>query len=117
MNGRYSTSSAIFSTVTELSLRRAETQPHSLAFRFLDFDNTRVEEWSYAELDLRARSIAAHLQAFNCEGDRALLLYPSGLEFIAAFFGCLYARVIAVPLPPPHPVRPQRTVARLRTVA
>ena len=43
-----------------------------------------------------ARAIAAHLQAVSAAGDRALLLYPAGLQFLAAFFGCLYAGVIAV---------------------
>jgi acyl-CoA synthetase (AMP-forming)/AMP-acid ligase II len=44
------------------------------------------------------------------------LLYPAGLEFIAAFFGCLYAGVIAVPLPPPNLAQPQRTLPRLRAI-
>src|SRR5262249_48053035 len=44
------------------------------------------------ELDRRARALAARLQARGLAGGRALLLYPPGLEFIAAFFGCLYAR-------------------------
>ena len=44
------------------------------------------------------------------------MLYPAGLEFIAAFFGCLYAGVIAVPLPPPNLAQPQRTLPRLRAI-
>jgi acyl-CoA synthetase (AMP-forming)/AMP-acid ligase II len=45
-----------------------------------------------------------------------LLLYPPGLEFIAAFFGCLYARAIAVPLPPPNLAQPHRALPRLRAI-
>jgi amino acid adenylation domain-containing protein/non-ribosomal peptide synthase protein (TIGR01720 family) len=51
-----------------------------------------------AALDRRARSIAAALQSLARPGDRALLLYPPGPEFLAAFFGCLYARLLAVPV-------------------
>lgn len=50
-------------------------------------------------------------------GERALLLYPTGLEFIAAFFGCLYAGVIAVPVPPPNLAQPQRTLPRLCAIS
>jgi acyl-CoA synthetase (AMP-forming)/AMP-acid ligase II len=56
----------------------------------------------FAELDLQARAIAARLQGLGAGGECALLLYPPGPEFLAAFFGCLYAGVIAVPLPVPH---------------
>ena len=55
-----------------------------------------------AQLNQRAQAIAAYLQSFCEPGDRALLLYPSGLEFIAAFFACLYAGVVAVPVYPPR---------------
>lgn len=60
---------------------------------------------SYGELDRRARSIAVSLERVASRGDRALLLFPAGLEFLAAFFGCLYAGVVAVPASPPRPGR------------
>jgi amino acid adenylation domain-containing protein len=53
-------------------------------------------------LERRAKAICAVLQGYGAEGERALLLYPPGLDYIAAFFGCLYARMIAVPAYPPH---------------
>jgi len=71
----------------------------------------------YGNLDLLARAIAAALEGCAPAGARALLLFPSGLDFVAAFFGCVYAGIIAVPLPPPDPRRAQRALARLRTVA
>lgn len=61
---------------------------------------------SFATLELRARAIAAHLQEQRLAGQRALLLYPPGLDYLSAFFGCLYAGVIAVPVYPPHRSRP-----------
>src|SRR6202158_2218164 len=71
---------------------------------------------AYAALDCQARSIGALLQSYRASEERALLLYPAGLEFIAAFFGCLYAGVIAVPLPPPNLAQPQRALTRLRAI-
>ena len=69
---------------------------------------------TYAGLDRRARAIAAALAGAVPPGERALLLYPPGLEFVAAFFGCLYAGVIAVPAYPPHSRRPDPRLAEHR---
>ena len=68
---------------------------------------------TWGELDRRAQQVAAALRRASSPGDRALLLYPPGLDFIAAFFGCLYAGVVAVPAYPP---RPQRDLPRLRAI-
>jgi acyl-CoA synthetase (AMP-forming)/AMP-acid ligase II len=84
---------------------RAKNQPHQLAYRFLvdgEFDEVVL---SYEDLDRHARSIGALLQSSIKAGDRALLLFPPGIDFIAAFFGCLYAKIIAIPVYPPHPAR------------
>lgn len=70
--------------------------------RFLSDGEDAEESFSYRELDARARAIAVELQRFTRPGDRALLLYPPGLEYVAGFFGCLYAGVIAVPAYPPR---------------
>ncbi|HYG63154.1 MAG TPA: amino acid adenylation domain-containing protein, partial [Thermoanaerobaculia bacterium] len=82
-------------------------------FTFLRDGEEASEALSYAELDLRARGIAARLQAVAAPGERALLLYPPGLEFIAAFCGCVYSGVLAVPTPPPRPNRPD---SRLQSI-
>jgi len=68
------------------------------------------------ELDARARAIAVALLESARPGDRAILLYPPGLDYIAAFFGCLYAGIIAVPVYPPEPARPARTLPRLASI-
>lgn len=69
--------------------------------------------WSYHRLDHQARTLAAWLQR-NCPaGSRVLLLHPAGLAFVAAFLGCLYAGMIAVPSPLPGQYRHQRTRVRL----
>ncbi|MDF5730186.1 MAG: type I polyketide synthase, partial [Rhizonema sp. PD38] len=64
-------------------------------------------------LDRCAKVIAAQLQSMGATGQRALLLYPSGLEFIAAFCGCLYAGVVAVPAYPP---RANQKMSRLEAI-
>src|SRR5690242_10928165 len=95
--------------------RRAAEEGAKHAFTFL-VDGAETEVFTYAELDRRARAIAAQLQANSQRGDRAVLLYPPGLDYIATFFGCLYAGVIAVPAYPPDPLRLNRTVPRLQAI-
>ncbi|NEO71021.1 AMP-binding protein [Moorena sp. SIO3H5] len=74
--------------------------PNQLAYIFLKNGETQSGSLTYGQLDRQARAIASHLQSMP--GERALLLYPSGLEFISAFMGCLYAGVVAVPVYPPR---------------
>ncbi len=107
-----------FTDWVELLQTRAATHPDTLLYRFLEFgdvDGPKVEQ-SYAEFESRVRAIAAHLQAHCAVGDRALLLYAPGIDFVEGFFGCLYAGVIAVPAYPPDPSRLARTVPRLRGI-
>src|SRR5205823_4316908 len=72
---------------------------------------------TYGELDWQARAIAAQLQSCGASGERALLLYPPGLAYIAALFGCLYAGVVAVPAYPPLPTQGPRALPRLLAIA
>jgi acyl-CoA synthetase (AMP-forming)/AMP-acid ligase II len=96
---------------------RSQMQPHQLAYSYeTDHGEVRL---TYAELDHQARIVAAQLQAANGAGARALLLYHPGPDFLAGFFGCLYAGVIAVPAYPPRaPFRPEdRNVRRIFSIA
>jgi acyl-CoA synthetase (AMP-forming)/AMP-acid ligase II/acyl carrier protein len=97
----------------EVLQTRARQQPNDRIFVFLKDGETESAELTYFQLDRQARVIAAHLQSLNLAGERALLLYPSGLEFISAFLGCLYAGVIAVPAYPP---RPNRSFQRIQSI-
>ena len=90
------------STVVELLRLRSSRQPNRNAFTFLLDGETAETRLTYLQLDIFARQIAAQLQAQGLTGERALLLYPAGLDFLIAFFGCLYAGVIAVPVYPPR---------------
>ncbi|WP_150573659.1 non-ribosomal peptide synthetase, partial [Pseudomonas fluorescens] len=82
--------------------QRAKQTPERIALRFLADDPREQAVLTYQALDARARTIAAALQARAEFGDRAVLLFPSGADYVAAFFGCLYAGVIAVPAYPPE---------------
>jgi acyl-CoA synthetase (AMP-forming)/AMP-acid ligase II len=104
------------STLIEALRWRALQQPEHRTYTYLLDGETEADHLTYAALDCQARAIGALLQSCGASGERALLLYPTGLEFIAAFFGCLYAGVIAVPLPPPNTAQPQRTLPRLLAI-
>jgi amino acid adenylation domain-containing protein len=89
-------------TLVELLRRRAADTPNQRAYEFLLDGETTGAPLTYADLDRQAKAIAVWLRSCVAAGERALLLYPPGLEYIAAFFGCLYAGVIAVPAYPPQ---------------
>ncbi|TAN51400.1 MAG: hypothetical protein EPN21_06740, partial [Methylococcaceae bacterium] len=100
-----------FSHCVELLRARAQGLPNKTAYVFLGNGDSESGRLSFAALDRRARAIAARLQAMDLTGERALLLYPPGLAYIEAFFGCLYAGVVAVPAYPPARRQRQRLAA------
>jgi acyl-CoA synthetase (AMP-forming)/AMP-acid ligase II len=103
-------------TMVSLLRMRAEQSPCDVAYRFVS-SSDRHREVTYAELDRRARVIASMLSDLGMSGKPVMLLYPPGIDFIAAFFGCLYAGAIAVPACPPDPLRLDRSLPRLVAVA
>ena len=100
-------------TLVDLLEYRAAQQPGHIVFRFINSDGREEEVLTFATLQRRARTIAAHLAEHVVPGDRVVLLVPPGLEYVAAFFGCLYAGAIAVPAYPPNPRRADPRVARI----
>lgn len=102
-----------FSTLVELLRYRASSQPERIAYIFLRDGEIEEARLTYGELDQKARAIAAHLQSLEAKGERGLLLYPPGLDFISAFFGCLYAGVVAIPAYPP---RRNQNLLRLQAI-
>jgi acyl-CoA synthetase (AMP-forming)/AMP-acid ligase II/alkylation response protein AidB-like acyl-CoA dehydrogenase/acyl carrier protein len=101
-----------FSTIVDLMRYRSNLQPQQGYVFLVDGENQETH-LSYKELDQQARAIAAYLQSLGITG-QALLLYPPGLEFIAAFLGCLYAGVVAVPAYPP---RRNQNLLRVKSIA
>src|SRR3954470_12275703 len=102
-------------TLAGLLRARAAERPSQVAFTFLAAGKPGGGSLTYGELDRRAAGVAAALAASVPPGERALLLYPPGLDFVVAFFGCLYAGVVAVPAYPPRPN--DRSQSRLRAIA
>ncbi|HYG64196.1 MAG TPA: amino acid adenylation domain-containing protein, partial [Thermoanaerobaculia bacterium] len=100
-------------TLIDLLRGRAATSPDRPAFTFLVDGEVEGGRLTYGELDRRARALAVRLQERYAPGERVLLLFAPGLDFVAAFFGCLYAGTIAVPVYPP---RAQRDQPRLRSI-
>lgn len=106
-------------TLVDLLEAHANDRPAQVAYQFLvagDIDGP-AEILTWAELHRRVQAVAGVLQDAGAAGDRALLLYHQGLDFIVAFLGCLAAGVVAVPAYPPEPGRLERTLGRLRAVA
>jgi acyl-CoA synthetase (AMP-forming)/AMP-acid ligase II len=93
-----------YSNIIEILRDRARSSPQQVGYTFMADGENESGQMTYEMLDLQARAIAARLQALGATGSHALVVYPyhAGLEFIAAFFGCLYAGVVAVTENPPR---------------
>ena len=100
-------------TLIDRLQEQAGIQPDKKAFTFLADGETEIDSLTYQQLNEKAKAIAFVLQNQNASGQRALLLYQPGLDFITAFLGCLYAGVIAVPVYPP---RANRSIERLLAI-
>ncbi len=98
--------SSTFATLVDLLRWRAVNEPERTGYTFLADGETKEIRLTYGELDRRAQSIAARIQEHGGAGQPVLIVLPSGLDFVAAFFGCLYAGSIAVTAYPPRPNRP-----------
>jgi acyl transferase domain-containing protein/acyl-CoA synthetase (AMP-forming)/AMP-acid ligase II/NADPH:quinone reductase-like Zn-dependent oxidoreductase/acyl carrier protein len=102
------------SSIVGILRRRAQEEPGQQLFTYLEDGENEGASLTAGELDLKSRTLAAYLQERGLSGQRILLAYPPGLDFIIGFFGCLYAGVIAVPVYPP---RRNRHDARLDAIA
>jgi len=101
------------SSIVDVLRWRAEHTPNATAYVFLGDGETESERWSYHELYSRACAVADRLRENSAPGDRVLLIYPPGLDFVAALLGCFVAGVTAVPaIPDPSP----RAMARFRKI-
>ncbi|MEK7990857.1 MAG: amino acid adenylation domain-containing protein [Thiotrichaceae bacterium] len=95
----------------EILHQRSLQTPNKIGYIFLKDGSFSTEQsLSYHELDFKIRSLAAKLQSFTIQGERAILFYPQGLDYIIAFYACLYAGVIAIPTYSPHRNRPDKRI-------
>lgn len=100
-------------TLVDVLRFRAALHPERVVFRFLPGDRKPEQPLSFAGLHQRSAAIAARVLSVARPGDRALLLIPTGLDYVAAYFGCLYAGVIAVPAYPPNARRPDPRISSI----
>ena len=100
-------------TLVDILRYRALNQPKQNVYTFLVDGESQTVSLTYQKLEQGAKAIAAYLQSICSPQERVLLLYPPGLGYIEAFFGCLYAGVIAIPAYPP---RPNRSLSRLQSI-
>ncbi|CAM2008635.1 AMP-binding protein [Acanthopleuribacter pedis] len=110
------TSLSSVSTYLELLRWRAQDRPDHATYTFLEDGDGKEAILTNHELDIEARAIAAKLQSVARPGDRALLLFPPGLPYITALYGCLYAGVVAVPAYPPNRASLQKNIPRLLSI-
>jgi acyl transferase domain-containing protein/acyl-CoA synthetase (AMP-forming)/AMP-acid ligase II/acyl carrier protein len=106
-------------TLVELLQQRAATAPQRLAYTFLKDGVHEETAFTYGALDVAACAVAVALlrtQPAPEQGGRVLLLYPPGLDFLAGFFGCIYAGLVPIPAPPPDAARLKRTFPRLMAI-
>jgi acyl-CoA synthetase (AMP-forming)/AMP-acid ligase II/acyl carrier protein len=100
-------------TIVTVLRQRAAAHPGKRAFTFLATGEDESGSLSYGELDDAARLVAVKLQALGLSGKNVLMFYPPGLDFIVAFFGCLYAGTIPATAYPP---RKNRSLQRVQTI-
>lgn len=101
------------STLLDLARWRARELKDAPLYTFLRDGEFDEQVCTYVDLDRRAREIGGWLQQRNAMGQRVLLVYPPGIECIAAFFGCIYAGATAVPAYPPRKNRQAERICRM----
>ncbi|SFQ68547.1 non-ribosomal peptide synthetase [Amycolatopsis rubida] len=84
-------------SIVDIARAHAETAPGRPAYLFLADGTTESASRDFGGIDRRARAIAAELAARGCRGERVLIAYPSSMEYVESFLGCLYAGSVAVP--------------------
>lgn len=90
-----------YTSLVDLLENKAENNPDFPLYTLIGRTAKENKKLSYQSLSEQAKKLACILQKVASAQDRAIIIYPSGLDFISVFFGCLYAKVIAVPFYPP----------------
>ncbi|WP_225408416.1 fatty acyl-AMP ligase [Stigmatella hybrida] len=102
-----------FRSLAEVIEHCGREQPDLELYRFVEDGDRVVASLTSGQLLSRVRGIAQQLVEAQLVGERALLLYPPGLEFLVGFAACVYAGVVAVPVYPPEPGRLEKSLPLL----
>ena len=94
----------------------SEKHPQQDAFVFLPDGVNETARLTYQELLSKSLLLADHLRNLQAAGSQALLLFPSGLDYIISFWACLLAGVTAVPAYPPRPGKPAPRIERIAVI-
>ncbi len=100
-------------SLVEIISKRANAQPDDVVYKYLGDGINETESFTFKEIDRVARSIAEALSKKLSKGDRVLLLFPQGLQYVAALYGCFYGGFIAIPAYPP---RRNRKMDRINSI-
>jgi len=100
-------------SLVEIISKRATVQPDDVVYKYLGDGINETESFTFKEIDRVARSIAEALSKKLSKGDRVLLLFPQGLQYVAALYGCFYGGFIAIPAYPP---RRNRKMDRINSI-
>jgi len=98
------------STIVESLLEHSQKQPDNLSFIFLPNGEEEGDKLTFGELVVKIKSLAAELQDKYSQGDRAILIFTPGLEFIVGYMACLFSGILPVPVFPPHKTRLQQQI-------
>jgi 8-amino-7-oxononanoate synthase/acyl carrier protein len=100
-------------TIVDVLNHWSQQRPNEVAYYFSDGEGND-DQITYRQLQEASHAIAAELTGRGFAGERAILMFPPGLEFVKAFYGCLSAGVVAVPAFTP---RRNRNVKRLQAIS
>jgi acyl-CoA synthetase (AMP-forming)/AMP-acid ligase II len=105
-----------YRTMRDLLNDRVRQRKKDVCYTFLVGFEVR-NQWDYSDLYREVAKVGEHLRKIGSIGKRALVVYPQGPDFMAAFLACLSRNVVAVPVPAPETWNLLRTMPRLRAVA
>ncbi|WP_297876556.1 condensation domain-containing protein [Silanimonas sp.] len=115
--GRNAPSLAEARSLADVFIARCDAAPDAPIYIDLDDDGRPASTLSGRALAGRAAAFAARLAETSAVGDRILLLLPPGLDFVVAFWGCVLAGRVAVPVPSLDAARLKNAAPRLRAIA
>uniref|UniRef100_A0A673CYL7 Uncharacterized protein n=1 Tax=Sphaeramia orbicularis TaxID=375764 RepID=A0A673CYL7_9TELE len=107
-----------FLFLSEVLQWRAQTTPDHVLYTLLSSRGAVSNSLTCLQLHKRAERVSALLMERGGlqEGDHVALVYPPGIDLIAAFYGCLYAGCVPITVRPPHPQNISTTLPTVKMI-